>query len=158
MVSDNGSTTGDQDGYLFTSKETYDAELVADGDERVVVDIPYETRNPTTDTLHLIGCKNPSPPVLEKFREGEWETVYSPVVAECLSPPWSIAPGEVRRDTFRIRGYRPGQNIRPTFEAEIDGTYRLRRRMYTEVGGEQGRMGEALVPPENRVSNSFELR
>jgi hypothetical protein len=158
VVSDDGSGTTDREGYLSTSQTEYDAELRTDGRERVVVNVPYETRNPTTDTLYLVGCRNLSPPVLEKFRNGEWDTVYGPVVQSCLTPPSRIAPGEVRRDTFRLVGYRPGQNIEPTFDVEIDGTYRLRRMIYTELGGEQDRTGEAPVPPEKRVSNPFELK
>jgi hypothetical protein len=53
-------------GLLETSRARYDAVLRTDGSARWVVDVPYVTRNPTADTLVLVGCRTPPPPVLEK--------------------------------------------------------------------------------------------
>lgn len=158
---DSEPPTSTPGGLLETSRARYDAVLRTDGSARWVVDVPYVTRNPTADTLVLVGCRTPPPPVLEKRVEGEWRTAYDPIRLQCLSPPWTIAPGETRRDTFHVAAALPGQNVAPVFDAdEIEGTYRLRREVYRKTGPTPA---DDLVPPtellslEKRVSNTFEL-
>lgn len=148
-------------GFLETSRARYDAVLRTDGYARWVVDVPYVTRNTTADTLVLIGCNTPPQPILEKRVEGAWRTAYDPVRRGCLSPPWTLAPGETRRDTLHVSAALPGQNWAPVFNAdEIEGTYRLNREIHRKTGT---KTADALIPPtellspEKRVSNPFEL-
>ena len=145
-------------GLLQTDRTSYDARLLLDDRPRVVLEIPYQTRNPTSGSLYLIGCFVPSPPVLEKRVDGAWRTAYGAVVFMCLSPPVEIGPGEVRHDTLRVVGYLPGQNVAPTFDTEIAGTYRLRREIYAGLTDASSLEGGALLSLNQRISNTFEVR
>ncbi len=150
---DSDSPADEAGGLLKTDRATYKATLVTDEPAHVAVDIPYALTNATQDTLYLIGCHRPPQPVLQKYADGSWTTVYAPVELMCLSPPWPVAPGAVRLDTLRVRGFLPGQNAGPVFEAaEVEGTYRLVRPVYRDPAGAE------LLPEAQRVSNSFALR
>lgn len=156
---DPSDSEGGAGAFLQTDAARYDARLLTDGLERVVFDVPYETRNPTAETLYIAGCRKPSPAVLEKRVAGAWKSVYAQIVQLCARiPPWSIAPGEARRDTLRVTGYLPGQNTLPTFDTDIGGTYRLRRMIHTALTDEHEPLDESLLPFEHRVSNTFEVR
>ena len=156
LLGDDGSSaTG---GLLETSEDSYVAEVVTDGRERVVVDIPYQTGNHTGLPVYLIGCRRPNPPILEKRAGRDWVTVYAPIVTLCLSPPFEIAPGESRFDTLHVVGFRPGQAAGPTFDGEVAGTYRLRREIFRDLTDEDPPIGRTMLPLSQRVSNSFEIR
>lgn len=43
-------------------------------------------------------------------------------------------------------GFLPGQNVAPTFETEVEGTYRLNLRLYSSLTDEQSPLGKDLVP------------
>ncbi len=150
--------TLDATGLLQTDATSYTAETVTDGRTYVSARIPYETFNATGEALYLIGCNVPPSAVLEKSVGGAWVTAYSPGTGFCLSAPWVIASGETRRDTLVVRGYLPGQNITPTFDTEVEGTYRLRRTIHTGRADESASLGVADLEPMQSVSNTFELR
>lgn len=145
---------------LQTDLPSYDARVVTNGPlfnrRRLVrVDIPYETRNTTSRPLHAIGCGRPSA-ILEKQQGNEWVVAYAPIELGCLSPPFVLEAGDVWRDTLRVRGFLPGQRAGPTFDTDIEGTYRLRRVIYTGTGSSGP--GPEPVEDELTVSNTFELR
>ena len=142
---------------VVTDQAQYDARAPAGGLSRVVFDVPFEIRNTTGGPLYRIGCRTAPPPTLEKLVEGEWVTAYAPIVNLCLSPPFEIAPGEVRRDTLQVQGFLPGQNAGPEFETDVEGTYRLHLRLYSSLTDERSPLGKDLVPLEERVSNPFEV-
>lgn len=147
--------SGATDGLLHTDRTEYEAERVADESRTyVALDVSYALANTTSDPVFLIGCQHPPAPVLQKRVEGEWQTAYAPVELLCLSPPWTVAPGSVRRDTLRAEAHLPGQNIAPAFEAdEIDGMYRLvQPSLYYDADGEKP------LPLRRRVSNTFTLK
>lgn len=146
---------------LQTDLPFYDADVVSNGPlfnrRRLVrVDIPYETRNTTSGSLYFIGCGRPPSAVLEKQQGDEWVVAYSPVELLCLSAPFDLEAGDLRRDTLRVRGFLPGQNAGPTFDTDLEGTYRLRRVIYTGTGSSG--LGQEVVEDELTVSNTFELR
>ena len=143
---------------LQTDAASYTASVVTDGRAYVSVRIPYATRNATGEPLYLIGCITPPAAVLEKRVGDAWVTAYSAGELMCLSPPWVIASGEARRDTLVVRGYLPGQNISPTFETDIEGTYRLRRTLHTGLTDEATPLGRGVLPDDQSVSNTFEIR
>lgn len=145
-------------GLLQTDRTRYDAKLLTDGRARVVFDVPFIARNPTDEPLYLIGCHRPPPPLLEKLVDGEWEVAYGAVVPLCLSPPFEIPPGGERRDTLRVVGFLPGQNTMPTFDTAVEGTYRLRWEIYAGQTDEDFPVGGDLLPLEQQVSNTFEVR
>lgn len=140
---------------LQTDQASYNADLPTDDSARVVVDIPYEVYNPTVRSLYFVGCNPPPSPILEKQVAGTWQTAYAAIELQCLSPPFVLPPGEVWRDTLHVVGFLPGQNTRPTFETEMEGTYRLRHEIY--AGLTDDRLGEDLLPLKQRVSNTFEM-
>jgi hypothetical protein len=123
-----------------------------------VFDIPYRTRNSTRDTLYLTGCLKPDPPRLEKRVDGEWVLAYREIRLLCWSPPWVLAPGEVRRDTARVEGFLPGQSAGPVFHTSIEGTYRLKREIYSSLTDEKYPLGKDTLSVDRRVSNAFQLR
>jgi hypothetical protein len=141
-----------------TDQAHYAARLVTGDFDRVVLNVPYRTRNSTEDTLYLTGCRIPDLPVLEKHVSGSWQTAYDPGKLLCWSPPWVLAPGDVRWDTLRVEGWLPGQNIYPHFRTEITGTYRLKRLIYSSLeADEKYPLGEDTIDVGLRVSNTFEV-
>ncbi len=143
------------DAAIRTDQLIYHAEIVNDSRPAVQLTIETEYTNTTDNTVYLIGCHQPSAPQLQKYKDGEWVTVYSPVENECLSPPWEISPGETYRDTYQVYGYLPGYNAAPTFDATIPGRYRLVRDIYQELSDP---VNEAeLLPLSERISNEFKI-
>jgi hypothetical protein len=156
LLQSDGTDANSSAKLLETSQSRYEARLLTEeGDTRVVFDVPYRTRNTTADTLYLIGCNTPPPPVLEKRVDGSWQTAYAPVVLLCLSPPWALPPGAVREDTLHVVARLSGEDVAPTFETDVPGTYRLQRQIYSRLTDERPPTGEALVPLERRISNTF---
>ncbi|WP_446375128.1 hypothetical protein [Coleofasciculus sp. E2-BRE-01] len=140
---------------IRTDKLSYYAEIVNNPQPGVKLTIETEYTNTTGNTVYLIGCHQPSAPQLQKYRDGEWVTVYSPVENECLSPPWEIPPGETYQDTYQVYGYLPGYNAAPTFDAPIPGRYRLVRDIYQQLSDP---VNEAeLLPLSERISNEFKI-
>lgn len=137
---------------LQTDQFSYEAELKQDAYPHVEVSIPMTYTNVTDQTVYLLGCYHPSRPVLMKQEEEQWVTAYAAIELMCLSPPWVIRPREVFRDTLHVYGILPGHNAGPTFDTEIDGTYRLERTVYMDPEGNK------LLPDSLRISNLFTLR
>ena len=144
------------DAPIQTDHTLYEAVLRHDGLSRVEVSIPMAFRNITDEVVYLIGCRTPSQPVLEKHVGGEWVAAWVPIERLCLSPPWHVAPGATFRDTLRVTGFLPGHNAAPTFDTEIDGTYRLVRAIWSVP--EPDAKAQGLLPLPYRVSNTFEIR
>ena len=126
----------------------------AGGMDYVGVQIDMTYRNATDDVVFLHGCKRPSLPVLQKWQGGAWVLAWGAVEQSCGSTPVPIPPGETYAMTVPVMGYLPGQNAAPTFDTEVEGTYRLLWTVYTADEPRE----DALLPLDQRVSNTFELR
>ena len=132
-----------------TDRTAYEARLSGAEVVRVTFTIATTYTNVLSDTVYLLGCHRPSPPVLQKDTGDAWTRAYSASEDLCLSPPWRIAPGTTYRDTLYVRGYRSGGD--PLFRTEVDGTYRLVRSVYADPDG------ATLLPADQRTSNTFEV-
>ena len=153
-------TTEEGGGILQTDAELYQAELFQNGRPGIRFDIPYKVTNTTEVAVYMIGCRQPSAPVLQKRSGEEWVTAYSPVEQLCLSPPFIVEPGDQRRDTLQVYGFFPGQNIFPEFQTDIDGTYRLKKRIYSDPDTfeDSGEWNNHKLDPELRISNTFRVK
>jgi hypothetical protein len=140
--------------------QTDRAEYVADRAEGgVQVDIPFRFTNPTRGPVNLPTCHGVHPPTLEKLVEMSWVRAYSPIVLQCLGPPFVVARGASYDYTLRLQTYRRGSNTYPQFELEIvPGTYRLVWTVFEGDGSRYATSGPGpLLPTEQRVSNSFRI-
>ncbi len=142
---------------IQTDETQYEAQLLTDYHSRVVLEIPYQVYNQTSNPLYFVACRT-SMPALEKRVGGEWRLAYAAVRVLASLHPVKIAPGEARADTLRVKGYLPGQNIAPEFYTEIEGTYRLRCDVYGGVDDDWQPLDHTLLPLEQRVSNTFGVR
>ena len=147
-------------GMLQTDSEAYGAEVFQNPWHGVRFDIPYTITNTTDGAVYMIGCKRPSAPVLQKRINGEWISAYSSVEQGCLSPPFIVKPGDQRQDTLRVYGVFPGQNAFPEFLTDVEGEYRLKKKIYSnpETFKDSENWNEQLLPDELRISNSFYVR
>jgi len=143
------------DSSLRTDQLTYHAKILHNPRSAVQLTIETEYTNTTENTVYFMGCHHPSAPQLQKYQEGKWVTVYSPIENLCLSPPWDIAPGETYRETYQVYGYLPGHNAAPTFDASIPGRYRLVRDIYQQLSDPLNE--SELLPLSERVSNEFTI-
>jgi hypothetical protein len=107
--------------------------------------------NRTDESESFDNCGGATDVRLEKLTDGEWTTVWSPVLLACFSPLIVVAPGEARRMDFFIAAGYPGTNTVPQFSTErISGVYRAEWDAMTNPDG--------VAPPiEHRVSNEFNL-
>lgn len=122
--------------------------------------IPFEYRNPTSDTIYVVNCNRIVGMDLEQHIGSEWQAIWHPVMPACLSPPIVIAPGAIYADTITIFGARPDTNTEPAFpDTTFTGRYRLVwqglvRRYRMDSGADFG----DPVPLEDRISNEFRFR
>ncbi len=153
-------TTEEGRGMLQTDAELYQAELFQNGRQGMRFDIPYTVTNTTEIAVYMIGCRQPSAPVLQKRDGEEWVTAFSAVEQHCLSPPFILEPGEQRRDTLQVYGFFPGQNIYPEFLTDVEGTYRLKKRIYSDPDTfeNSGEWSNHKLDPELRISNTFQVK
>lgn len=149
----------EEGGLLQTNSEIYEAEIFQNGQQGVRFDIPYTVKNTTGEAIYMIGCKRPAAPVLQKKTGEEWVSAYSPVELLCLSPPFILKPGEQYRDTLQVYGVFPGQNTYPEFLTDVEGTYRLKKRIYSdpETFENSEEWSENLLRKDLRISNTFQV-
>lgn len=147
-------------GLLQTDSEIYKAEIFQNGRDGVRFDIPYTVTNTTGEAVYMIGCKRPAAPVLQKKSGEEWVTAYSPIEQLCLSPPFILEPGEQHRDTLQVYGVFPGQNAAPEFLTDVEGKYRLEKRIYSdpETFENSEDWSENLLSRDLRISNTFQVK
>lgn len=166
LVSCDPMTTGEftldmQDGgFLQTDTTHYQAELQTGSLQVVTFDIPFTITNAKDEPIYMVGCKQAPAPDLQKNVNGEWVTAYSPIHLMCLSPPFIVEPFETFHDTLRVYGALPGQNTAPTFDTDIDGTYRLVQNLHTDPDSfdDLEKKSENLLPEALRISNNFVVR
>lgn len=121
-------------------------------------DIGMEVRNSGKEDIFLLGCINPSMPVLQKQIDDEWRTVYAVAEPECLSPPWVLEPGDVHRDTLRVEAVLiPGSSTGFLWEdhTSVDGDYRLERMIYQDRSDTDD--WPQLIPLKDRISRTFQI-
>ena len=140
---------------IQTDKSVYEMRSTTQAHE-LTIHLAYT--NPTAGPVYIPTCREPGPPVLQKWVDGKWVTAYSPVVSLCLGPPVVIAAGETYSYTYRVFASRSPNSI-PRFQvAEIPGQYRLMWHIlgtWTPNGPGPG-LGQ-LLPEEQRVSNTFTI-
>ncbi|MCC5905127.1 MAG: hypothetical protein JJU13_02895 [Balneolaceae bacterium] len=153
------SFTADEGGMLHTDAEIYEAEIFQDDRQGVRFNIPYTVTNTSEKAVYMIGCRQPSAPVLQKSTGEEWVSAFSPVEQLCLSPPFILEPGEQRGDTLQVYGFFPGQNTYPEFLTDIEGTYRLKKRIYSDpkTFDDPGGWNNHILDQDLRISNTFQV-
>ena len=144
-------------GMLQTDSEAYRAEVFKNPWHGVRFDIPYTITNTTDEAVYMIGCKRPMAPVLQKRTNGEWVPAYSSVEQLCMSPLFIVKAGGQWQDTLRVYGIFPGQNAFPEFLTDVEGEYRLKKKIYSnpETFKDSEKWNKQLLPDELRISNSF---
>ncbi|MDB4876695.1 MAG: hypothetical protein JWM41_3141 [Gemmatimonadetes bacterium] len=113
--------------------------------------------NKTNETANFVNCLGGTDVQLQKLTNGEWKTVWSPVLLTCLSPPIVVAPGQEYRSRISVFAGYPGSNFLPTFvTTDISGSYRA---VWTQVvTGYQDKLSFGTpLPAEHRVSNQFTI-
>jgi hypothetical protein len=151
-------------GLITTESPSYTA-VVSPTSVRLTVVAKFS--NTTSDKLTLHPCyQHPPYPLavsLQRYEDGEWHTVLSPVctLALMLYPP-RLSPGESRTDTVHLEGFRAA-NWYPKFPpGPVAGLYRL---AYSDIyrtwnedhnGPPVGTLGDP-VPPPLLVSNPFRV-
>jgi hypothetical protein len=112
--------------------------------------ISFVYTNSTGGNVYVNGCHGPHPPDLQKMVNGDWVTVFSPIVLLCAGPPTRIAPLQQYEYEYHIvaslqDGW-PRSGVTP-----VVGTYRLVWGLFSSTS-EAG-----ALPLEQRVSNTFEI-
>jgi hypothetical protein len=112
--------------------------------------------NKTSATASFENCLGGVDVQLQKLTNGEWKSVWSPILPACFSPPIIVAPGQQHQSTINIFGGFPGSNSGPTFSTtDISGVYRA---IWTPATAAQnGAPSGTLLPAEHRVSNQFTI-
>ncbi|MFL5542078.1 MAG: hypothetical protein ACJ8J0_24035 [Longimicrobiaceae bacterium] len=150
--------TGSRDAApIRTDRHTYvlrRAEAPYQNEQSITIVATY--RNPTSRTIHLAECQK-SPPLyrLEKKEGGVWVRAYDPL-CWAIAPErlQTLAPGQERTDTLRIRHYAGGE---PSFRGSgIAGTYRLVYEVYASYDPNRSPSAEPL-PGDVAVSNEFTI-
>jgi len=137
---------------LVTDRSAYKATVI-EGDH-ITLTIPLTYTNQTTQPLYLIGCRQPSSPIIERQVGNVWIHVYASIELACLSPPWVLNPGEHFQDTLRVRASLDLEDKTfPKFLPPVTGNYRLVRSVYTQPESYK----EYLLPKQARISNTFTL-
>lgn len=114
---------------IETDREVYHATVDTDF-VRLTVGLRYWNVGP--DTTFIPGCRGPRAPVLDKWEEDQWVTVYYPIEPACGGPLSVIPPGTSLNYTFHVMGGRPGRNISAEFTARsVPGYYRVVWQVYT---------------------------
>src|SRR5690554_6103745 len=62
--------------------------------------IAIEFTNRTDRTVAFVNCNGQTAIVMQQRVGNEWRDVWGPATADCLSPPITVAPGAVLRDTL----------------------------------------------------------
>ena len=155
---------GSGGGLITTESRAYSAVVTPTS---VSVTVVAKFNNTTSDKLTLHPCfQQPPYPLavsLQRYEDGEWHTVLSPVctLALMLNPP-RLSPGETRTDTVHLGGFRAA-NWYPKFPpGRVAGLYRL---VYSDIyrtwnedhnGTPVGALGDP-IPAPLLVSNPFRV-
>ncbi|MEM9997053.1 MAG: hypothetical protein AAF809_05080 [Bacteroidota bacterium] len=154
LSEDSSPFVSEPGGLLETDRTRYEAQFLRDDRDRIEFDVPFLARNSTDAPLYLMGCY---PPVLEKHVDGAWTAAYDAILQTCLDPPHVIPGGGEWIDTLRVVAFLPGQNASPTFDVEVEGVYRLRWKIYAGLTDQESPVGRDPLPPEQQLSNTFEV-
>jgi len=142
-----------------TTQDLYEPIIVTEIAVFMNFEIATRLENTGDVDIVLIGCINPSMPMLQKSVDEEWVFVYAVAEPLCISPPWFLKPGKVYRDTLRVSTILD-PNVVPEAKWEngipVDGMYRLKRMIYGS--GFEGDLPQGPLPLPQRVSQTFEVR
>lgn len=122
--------------------------------------IPYAFTNRTGSMVYLPNCRGGFDISLEVEEAGRWLHAWSPILLDCLSPPIVIDPDEVYETMLRVGGCASGGNCGPRLDLPRITSAPVRilwRTGLSSYDPDAYPFGE-LIPPEERVSNSFRLR
>lgn len=131
---------------------------LAAGDRGYSGVIGVQFTNRTGQTVYFVNCNGATGVRLEKRIGDQWQSVWSPVLSACLSPPITVQPGATRDFRIAVFGGYPGSNTAPQFTvADIAGDYRAVWPDALRSYQDRLPFGEPLALA-HRVSNTFVLR
>lgn len=149
---------GDPAPFITTDRAVYSAEVSGwrspdDRFWRMELSVGLTYSNPSDIPLYISYCQGPNPPGLERRVNGQWEAAYQPPHLMC-GGVLRIDPGEEFSYEFRIRGYDPRIDVRPTWVPDdLEGRYRV---VWWPVWSESDVTSE-VIPLDRRVSNTFKI-
>lgn len=144
----------DQDALFQTDSLQY---AIADNGSLLTVDIGVTFTNSTGAPVYIVNCNGATGFVLERRNGSRWDTMYSPVLPACLSPPIVVEAGASRRDVVRVLAGYPGSNVRPQFSTrDLSGEYRVVWTAFLRSYDPRNGSGTPL-PASSATSNRFVL-
>jgi hypothetical protein len=148
LASPRTEPTGLEGPWLRTDRAAYDV-VVTETSYTVQFQLAYTNHH--NRAVIVPACHSPAPPSMQKLIGDEWVDVYLPVMLMCHTPPLVIPARSTHQFHFTMSASRLPNSAPRLDVAEIPGTYRL-------VWLVAPRDGNAGLPLEQRISNSFELR
>jgi hypothetical protein len=122
---------------------------------QTTIDVVFTNR--TGRTAFFVNCNGATSLRLEKFVEGQWQYVWSPLLPACLSAPITVAAGASYRSTVQVVAGIPGTNTAPHFATtDLTGVFRLVWLNLVYDYQSSLPWGEPL-PLDARVSNRFHV-
>jgi hypothetical protein len=158
LIIDGSDGTGSRPVEYRTTEDVYEPVIITGIGVFVSFEIAGRIRNTGDGDIAMIGCFRPQRPVLQKFVDGDWTTVYAVAEPECLSPPFYFGPGETYQDTLMVSAVLdPDVSPEAKWDSGIPvaGLYRLQRNIYSSE--ERSGYPQDLLPLADRVSEPFEI-
>ena len=144
-ISTNGQAT------IRTDSAQYTVPVV---DGRYQVSISFVLTNATTTSISADYCKEPGPPILEKFINGRWHLAYTADSFLCQAvPPFILPVDGSHRGVLQVVALPLGSTHGNALRVDsIPGTYRLRWML--NAGTDPRAPGTSTV---QAISNGFRL-
>lgn len=122
------------------------------------LEITYTYINEGNQNFYPGSCLGVPSDVLEKLVDGEWIIAYSPVCPDILRSPIKVEPSKPYEATIHLSPsiWDPAREDVSWLKGGIEGTYRVRERVYGEWNMEK--FDNGTLHSEIVVSNSFEIR
>lgn len=150
------NSESDQVALIQTDEVSYT--LVPEGGG-LATEISYSFENRTGGKVYLVNCNGQFGLHLERLEDGEWKTVWAPVLQECLSPPIVIDEESVFQSKVNVWGGFPESNVLPQFSDSVPaGTYRIVWNAALSSYQDDTFPFGSLIGLDHRISNVFEIR
>lgn len=142
----------DGEGVSIRSKQI--AYRASDGQIDIVVTI----RNDYKKAVYLPENMGAPAFTVEKFIDGAWVPVYTPVGELVLEPPQKLEAGSELTSTFWIPYLRENDGYRNwDVNVPLAGTYRFQVVVQKSRGNRDNLYRAEYLPVSDRVSNTFEI-
>lgn len=106
-----------------------EADFQPDDKGAINISLALQLQNVSPDTLYLLGCNPPSPPVTEKLTTSGWSTAFNAIHAMCQDFPLAVNPNDSLNYSYHtiVQPPRHPESPFPYEWAAGDhkGTYRL---------------------------------